>query len=103
MEEIKVGRKINLEMKSCFNNGKRIHRKILKYNFFDVDKLRDIYKINSVIVKEKDFSQIDLIIKFCRVTFLPLKIYTNYSIPNKIIKKLEDNLIIYKICKLYSF
>lgn len=97
---IKIGKKISLEMKPpnvyslCC---KRSYRRILKLNFYDVDTITTLKYIKCVKVTEKDYCQIDLIIKFCEVTFLPIKLYASYPVPEKLKKKFERHNIKYKI------
>ena len=100
---IKVGIKINLEMKPTMIAANTIHKRILKMNFYEVDKLKTLDYINSVIMYENDIKYINLIIKFCKVTNKSLKLYIkndNKLILNKIINKLQNYKINYKICNI---
>lgn len=103
METIKVGKKICLEMKPISMSKTKRHKRILKLNFFDVDKIKSLKNINSVIATDKDYSYIDLIIKFCQVTFLRLNIYPKTIVPDKIIKKIKNGHIKCSIKKKHLF
>jgi hypothetical protein len=96
-ETMTIGRKISLEMKPSNISSKKSYRRILKLNFYDVDKIKTLKYIRCVRVTEEDYSQIDLIIKFCEVTFLQIDLYVKYPIPDKIIKKLNRHDINYTI------
>jgi hypothetical protein len=103
-ETIRVGIKINLEMKPTIIRTDKNHKKILKLNFYEVDKIKNLKNITSVIAyekislnnKENDLNHINLIIKFCEVTKLPLKIYIKNDLSNKITNKLKRHNINYK-------
>ena len=97
MTSIKVGIKINLEMKPVIISANTIHKRILKMNFYEVDKIKTLDYINSVIVYDEDIKYINLITKFCKVTNKPLKIYTNNELSDKIIQKISKYNINYKI------
>ena len=97
MTSIKVGIKINLEMKPVIISANTIHKRILKMNFYEVDKIKTLDYINSVIVYDDDIKYINLITKFCKVTNKPLKIYTNNELSDKIIQKISKYNINYKI------
>ena len=99
MTTIKVGIKINLEMKPVIISANTIHRRILKMNFYEVDKIKTLDYINSVIIYDDDIKYINLITKFCKVTNKPLKIYTNNELPDKIIQKISKYNIHYTLGK----
>ena len=97
MTSIKVGIKINLEMKPVIITANTIHKRILKMNFYEVDKIKTLDYINSVIVYDDDIKYINLITKFCKVTKKPLKIYTNNELSDKIIQKISKYNINYTL------
>ena len=94
-DTIKVGRYILFQMKCT---SKMSIQRRLKYNFFEIDNiLPHINEIECVIVTEEDFSQMDLIVKFCQVTFIPIHIYYPKKVPLNITTILKKNNIIYEI------
>ena len=97
MTSIKVGIKINLEMKPVIVSSNTIHKRILKMNFYEVDKIKTLDYINSVIIYDDDLKYINLIIKFCKITNKPLKIYTNNELSDNIIQKLSKYRINYTL------
>jgi len=97
MTTIKVGIKINLEMKPVIISANTIHRRILKMNFYEVDKIKTLDYINSVIIYDDDIKYINLITKFCKVTNKPLKIYTNNELSDNIIQKISKYKINYTL------
>jgi hypothetical protein len=101
MTSIKVGIKINLEMKPVIISANTIHKRILRMNFYEVDKIKTLDYINSVIAYDNDLTHISLIIKFCKVTKKPLKIYTNNELSDKIIQKLQNYKINYKLFNIF--
>lgn len=99
MDKIKVGIKINLEMKPTVITNNMINRRILKMNFYQVDNIKTLDYINNVVVYDDSISYINLIIKFCKITKLPLKLYLKNDLSDKIINKLDKYKIKYIIYK----
>jgi hypothetical protein len=97
MTTIKVGIKINLEMKPIMISSNTIHKRILKMNFYEVDKIKTLDYINCVVIYDDDYKYINLITKFCKITNKPLKIYTNNELSDKIIQKLSKYKIKYTL------
>jgi len=91
----KVGIKINLEMKPVIISTNIIHKRILKMNFYDIDKIKTLDYINSVIVYQNDLKYINLITKFCKITNKPLKLYLTHDLSEKITDKLNKHNIKY--------
>jgi hypothetical protein len=100
MTTIKVGIKINLEMKPVIISANTIHKRILKMNFYEVDKIKTLDYINSVIVYDDDIKYINLITKFCKVTNKPLKICLTSELPEKIIHKINKYNIKYIVINI---
>jgi hypothetical protein len=99
MITIKVGIKIKLEMIPIISSY-IIHKRILTMNFYDIDKIKTLDYINSVLVYENDLKYINLIIRFCKVTKKPLNIYIANELSDIIIQKILTHKINYKIYKI---
>jgi hypothetical protein len=96
---IKIGPKICLETESLFGKNiggpyVKVHKSLYYLNVYDIDKIKSITKYKHIIITENDYKNIDIIVKFAKITKIPVELYLSNGFD-----KIKINIIIQKFIK----